>query len=371
MKSSYIFGVVLSFVLLLFTNEAEAQKAFKPGFDKMEFLELLKISSRQGDSLYNPDLPAPEQFKMIYRSASMGFDNRWDLWVNEDKTACISIRGTTVKQVSWLDNFYAAMSPAQGTLNISDSFKHNYKLSHNPKSAVHTGWLISTAFLTRDIEPKLDSLFQEGFKNFYILGHSQGGAIAYLVTSDFLIKQENGELPQEITFKTYCSAAPKPGNLYFAYDFENMTKGGWAITVINAEDWVPQAPFSIQTVSDFTEVNPFTNAKESIKSQPLFRRMIMNHVYNSLVKPTKNANEAFQKYLGNILEKYVQNVFPEFESPNYYNSNNYVRTGQQIVLYPKDDYYQAFPQNQSKIWTNHMFEAYLFLTEQYELMGED
>jgi len=38
----------------------------------------------------------------------MGLDNQWGLWVLEDKVACISIRGTTTKQVSWLENFYAA-----------------------------------------------------------------------------------------------------------------------------------------------------------------------------------------------------------------------------------------------------------------------
>ncbi len=365
MKRICFFIVLPCVLLVLFSKETIAQSVLKPGFDKNEFLELLKISSHQGDSLYNPDLPAPEKFKMIYRSASMGFDNRWDLWVSKDKIACISIRGTTVKQVSWLDNFYAAMSPAQGTLKISNSFIFDYKLSNNIKSGVHTGWLISTAFLSRDIEPKLDSLFQEGYKNFYIMGHSQGGAIAYLLTSAFLIKQENGKLPKDIIFKTYCSAAPKPGNLYFAYDFENMTKGGWVLTVINATDWVPQAPFSIQTVTDFTELNPFANAKESIKKQALSRRIVMNHVYNGLVKPTKKANKRFQKYLGEVLEKYVRNVFPEFEAPEYINSNNYVRTGQQIVLYPNDEYYKTFPQDYSNIWTNHMFEAYLYLTDCY------
>jgi hypothetical protein len=364
-KHTYLSCVLLGLCFAILSSVAHAQTAFKPGFDKGEFLELLKISSRQGDSLYNPALPAPQQFKMIYRSPAMGFDNRWDLWISENKTVCISIRGTTVKEVSWLDNFYAAMSPAQGTLKISDDFVYDYKLSHNPKAAVHTGWLISTAFLSRDIAPKIDSLFEKGFRDFYIMGHSQGGAIAYLLTASFLIRQENGELPKDITFKTYCSAAPKPGNLYFAYDFENMTKGGWALTVINAADWVPQAPFSIQTVPDFTEVNPFTNAKSTIKNQPLLKRLVMNRVYNGLVNPTKKANRRFQKYLGKVLEKYVRLVFPEFESPEYINTNNYVRTGQQIVLAPNSDYYTIFPQDRKQIWTNHMFEAYLYLTEVY------
>ncbi len=94
------------------------------------------------------------------------------------------------------------------------------------------------------------------------MGHSQGGAIAYLLTAHFYNLQQQGKLPADIRFKTYCSAAPKPGNLYFAYDYETTTRGGWACNVVNAADWVPETPFSVQTVSDFNTTNPFVNAKK-------------------------------------------------------------------------------------------------------------
>ena len=363
-KSITSYLLFIFFNLFVIGSFAQTTK-LKLGFDKEEFLELLKVSSRQGDSLYNPDLPAPEKFKKIYRSSEMGLDNRWDLWVSEDKVACISIRGTTSKQVSWLDNFYAAMVPAKGTLKLSNDFLFNYNLSDDNRSAVHAGWLIATAYLSRDILPKIDSLYHSGYSDFYIIGHSQGGAISYLLTALLLKEQKIGGIPAEIRFKTYCSAAPKPGNLYFAYDFENMTKGGWALTVTNAADWVPQAPFSIQTVRDFVELSPFTNAREVIKKQPFLKRIIMTKVYNSLDKPTDKANKKFQKYLGKNLEGYIRKVLPEFESPVYINSSNYVRTGQQIVLYPNEEYFKLFPQDKSSIWINHAFEPYLFLTSSY------
>lgn len=361
-----IIPCVLCFFFHLFVVESFAQTTkLKPGFDKEEFLELLKVSSRQGDSLYNPDLPVPEKFQKIYRSPEMGLDNRWDLWVNEDKVACISIRGTTSKQVSWLDNFYAAMVPAKGALKLSNDFVFNYHLSDDHRAAVHTGWLIATAFLSRDILPKIDSLYQSGYKDFYIMGHSQGGAISYLLTALLLKKQKTGGVAAEIRFKTYCSAAPKPGNLYFAYDFENMVKEGWALTVINAADWVPQAPFSIQTAGDFVELSPFANIKTEIRKQPFLKRIVMSKVYNSLDKPTAKANKKFQKYLGKKLEVFIRKVLPEFESPEYINTNNYVRTGKQIVLYPNEEYFKLFPQVKSNIWINHAFEPYLFLTSSY------
>jgi hypothetical protein len=361
--------VILVLILLLLThvNYVSAQSgALLPGFDRLEYLELLKVSSRQGDSLYNPDLPAPERFQKIYRSPVMGLDNRWDLWITDNKTACISIRGTTMKQVSWLENFYAAMVPAEGTLHISNDFIFDYKLSDDKRAAVHVGWLIGMACLSADINKKIDSLYQQDYKNFYIMGHSQGGAIAYLLTALLIKKQESKSIPADIRFKTYCSAAPKPGNLYFAYDYENMTKGGWSVTAINAADWVPQSPFSIQTVDDFVAVSPFAHVKGTLKKQPFLKRLVLSRFYNSLTKPTHKASKRFQKNLGKRLETFIRKELPEYKSPVYFSSSDYVRTANQIVLYPDETYYDLFPQDAGDIWINHMFEPYLHLTGRYE-----
>ena len=40
-------------------------------------------------------------------------------------------------------------------------------------------------------------------------------------------------------------------------------------------------------------------------------------------------SEILKKYLGKKLEVFIRKVLPEFESPEYVNSNNYVRTGNQ------------------------------------------
>ena len=89
----------------------------KPGFDKQEFTEMLKIGARTtADSAYYNSFPAPEQFKMIYQSPQMGLDNLWQLWITDDSVAVVSIRGTTTTSVSFLANFYAAMVPAKGEL---------------------------------------------------------------------------------------------------------------------------------------------------------------------------------------------------------------------------------------------------------------
>lgn len=282
------------------------------GFDKAEYIELLKAYSRWGDSTFYGDIEASTKFHRIYRSPIVGLENSWELYQSPDNTAVISIRGTTANATSWLANFYAAMVPAKGEIQLSDSSVFNYELAKNPKAAVHVGWLLATAFLADDILPKIDSCYASGVKDFIVLGHSQGAAIAYLLTSHLLRQAETGRLPDNITFKTYCSAAPKPGNLYYAYELESQTAGGWCFTVVNAADWVPETPISIQTIDDFNATNPFTNADKVIKKQPFPQRLFLRHLYGQLTKHTRKAQKRYEKYLGRMTSKYVQKQYPEF-----------------------------------------------------------
>jgi hypothetical protein len=351
----------LAFIVVLLTLNAGAQH-LKPGFDKEEYRQLMLVSARTtADETYAKDFEAPKEFQMIYRSAVVGLDNLWDLWTAPNNTAVISIRGTTLKPESWLANFYAAMVPAKGKIQINDKEVFTYQLAANPNAAVHVGWLLSTAYLSKDILPKIKELYGKGTKEFLIMGHSQGGAIAFLLTSYLYNLQKLGELPADIRFKTYCSAGPKPGNLYYAYEYEAMVQGGWGFNVVNAADWVPEVPFSIQTTDDFNRPNPFAGVGEMIKKQSLINRIAIKYAYNQLDKPTKKAQRNFQKYLGGMASKMVGKSIPGFNAPDYYNSNNYVRTGATIVLLPDDAYYKEYPNDTTAIFIHHLHKAYLNL----------
>jgi hypothetical protein len=353
-------------LFLLFTSLAVYGQHLKPGFDKNEYREMMYISAKTSalDSTYYNRFPNPGAYKMLYRSQPIGLDNLWELWADDNGKAVISLRGTTAKSESWLANFYAAMVPAKGELKLSSKEVFPYHLANNPKAAVHVGWLLSTAFLSKEIVPKIKEQYQKGTKAFLIIGHSQGGAISFLLTSYLYNLQQQNQLPQDIRFKTYCSAAPKPGNLYYAYEYEAMTQGGWAFNVVNAADWVPEVPISIQTLNDFNNVNPFKNAKLLIKKQKFPKNLVMKHVYNKLNKPTRRAQKNYEQYLGNLASKIIKQYLPDFIPPLYYNSNDYVRTGATIVLLPDDDYYKHFPDDPSKLFPHHFHDPYLYLLQQ-------
>jgi hypothetical protein len=358
-------------IVLILTGQFVLNQLFaqnlKPYFNKEEYRELLYISAKtntpDGKTF---DIPAPEHYSMIYRSGVIGLDNRWDLWINEsNRIAVVSLRGTTAKAESSLENLYAAMVSASGKLVIAESDTFSYALASDPKAAVHVGWLLSMAYLSRDILPRIDSLYRVGVKDILLMGHSQGGAINYLLTAYLYSLQKQKMLPDDIRFKTYCSASPKPGNLYFAYYYEFITGNQWAVNVVNTADWVPETPISIQTLNDFNRTNLFKNTKSEIKKLKFPKNIILKSVYNKLDKPTKNAQQRYEKYLGEMTSKYIVKRLKGFTPPEYFKSNNYVRTGNTIVLFADGEYFEIYPEESNDVSTHHNFKPYLFLLEKY------
>ncbi len=362
MTFAKILTIALTAGLMLFAAELKSQEQnLKPGFDKAEYKDMLLMAACSVDTPWVNSKLVPLKFRLLYRSAVTGLDNRWDLWVNEGNVAVISIRGTTGTSESWLENFYAAMVPANGSMKLSANRTFDYKLADNPKAAVHVGWLMATGFLAEDVISKIDSCYRRGIWDFIITGHSQGGGISFLMTAYLLNLQKDGKLPEDIRFKTYCSAAPKPGNLYFAYDYENMTSGGWAFNVVNTADWVPETPLSIQTIEDFNTVNPFVNAKRTLKKQSLPTRIAMSYAYGKLDRPTRRAVKNYRKYLGNVAGKYVNKSLPGYQAPDYLYANHYVRTGATVLLYADKVYYENYPDNPDNVFIHHMAGPYLYL----------
>ncbi|RWX01393.1 lipase family protein [Flavobacterium cerinum] len=353
--------LAICFFALFYTSYSISQN-LSPGFNKEEYKELIYVAARSTESAEKLKMiPQPEHFKLIYQSKPIGLDNLWELWIKDNSTAVLCTRGSTEKSESWLANFYAAMSPAKGEIKISNNYTFEYELSPDKNAAVHTGYLISTAFISKEMVPKIDSCYTAGIKNFIIMGHSQGGGISYLLMAHFYSLQKKGVLPADIRFKTYCSAAPKPGNLYFAYSYEKITQEGWVYNVVNAVDWVPQTPFTVQILNDLPKVSPVSVIEETIKSQPFFKKILLEMVYGRFTNPSQKKVKRYQQLLGDEMAKKIKKYLPEFKAPDYFNSSDYVRTGNTIVLYPDEAYYEKFSNDSKDLMIHHSFPPYLYL----------
>lgn len=354
-------------IFLLQTFTAQAQK-LSPGFDPAEYLDLLAVCEKTHNDSVLPGIMEGTKLKheLIYRSPEMGLKNRWEFWLRQDGVGVVSIRGTVMHPTSWMENFYAAQVPATGMLQINDSTVFNYKLANDARAAVHIGWTIGLAHLGPDIKRVITQMNREkNITQFIIMGHSQGGALAFLVTSYLHYLTETNELPAGLNFKSYCSAAPKPGNMYYAYDFDFISRGGKAFTIVNTADWVPESPFTVQTLDDFSSGNPFSNISALLGSQKAVVRWYLKSMYNKMDKGTQKAQRRLDKYLGHKIYSQVKKVLPQFKEPEYAGTSNYMRAGIPIVLQPDAAYKEKFPDDPKKTFLHHLFEPYKMMIKKY------
>jgi hypothetical protein len=258
-----------------------------------------------------------------------------------------------------MENFYAGMLPAIGTLQLSDDYRFDYKLAARPGAMVHAGWTIGTGFLAKEYLPVLETLLARGLRKVIVTGHSQGGALSFLNTS--LLYYLFHEKYPGLQIKNYASAAPKPGNLFYAYDFEHITGYGYAYRIVNADDWVPESPISIQGVGDFNTVNPLMGAEATIKKQKFPDRVVMKHVYNKMRKGSEKAARRYQKYLGEGVGKLVKKSLPGFVPPVYAEGSNYMTAGAPVILMPDAEYYKTFMFDGKNMFLHHMYAPYMWL----------
>lgn len=366
----FIYIKYLTFLLtttLFFNLTTEGQTILKPSFDSQEYKNVLLINAMNMDTsfLLKNKIPFP-QANILYRSKVVALDNRWDFWLDNRGVGVISLRGTAPKMNSWLENFYAGMVPAIGQIKFNDRI-FKYKLSSDSNAYVHAGWLLGMSAMADDIVEKINFYHNKGIKEFIIVGHSQGGALAILLRSYLYYLDK--PLSNNIIIKTYASAAPKVGNINFSYDFDFITRGGWVYRVVNPLDWVPQMPFSIQRLDDISKPNPFESLdNKKLSSLPFFARIYLKHVYRKLDRKSTDAQEYYTKILGKKAEELVIKSIQDYKGQNFNASFNYADCGIPIILNPTDNYKNNYLSSRAEfndgVFIHHRFISYLYLLKQ-------
>lgn len=302
-------------------------------------------------------------YSRIMRSPEVGLYNLCEVFRRNDGTAVISLRGTIGKAESWMENFLAAMLPARGSLQLTDSTHFDYTLAVDSQAYVHAGWLIGLAHLAPFIDKTMDSLLANGTRSFIVTGHSQGGALAFLTTS-YLHYRYSSRYP-DLQLTAYCSAAPKPGNLYYSYDFDFITRNHPAFRIVNTADWVPETPVSVQTIGDMKYPNPLADAKTTIRKQKFLVRLVLNSMYNKMNRRSRKTMRTYRQYLGHTLFKRVKPVLPQLREPSFVYSSHYMTAGVPVVLPADSNYYQQFVFDGKNVFVHHSLKAYVFLLQQY------
>jgi len=322
---------LISFIFIFHFEKLQAQQVF----DKTEAMNMVAICNYWlNGKIDNVDSTYIDStYTLKFESKPTSLDNRWQLWVNKDRFGVINLRGTTRKNISWYENFYAAMIPAQGVMTLPGGQIVDYKFAEDKKASVHAGWALSIEMMLNGIINAIDSLNKQRIYTIYITGHSQGGALAHLLRAAFQYLPDS-VLSSKNTYKVYSFASPKPGNRFFAYDYAQYTNFPVAtsFTVINKADWVPQVPFSVQSPDNMVEKNPFVSLENNDFDIPFIKRMVIKHIYFKMKHPVTRSQKRFEKYLGRKMKKQIENTTGDFELPGYSNDFSYFPVGVQIIL---------------------------------------
>lgn len=275
--------------------------------------------------LYNTDGEIiPEGCKKIYSSGVFGMDNKYQIYKKEN-TAIINIRGSTDKQLSWLENMYSSMIPAVGKIIIpGDTF--NYCFAKDPGTTVHSGYALAIAFLSKDILSQLKNLNNEGIFNIIIAGHSQGGALAQLLRA-YLENAPAAQLSIKNKFSVYAFANPMIGNKQFADEYSKRY-AGTSFSIINPADLIPRLPLKYSERKLFSQEN-VTAALYDRKNFSL-RQTVTDAAINNYDKKISK----YVKYAGSRLEKRISKDVGKVEMPDYVEGINFEAMETRIVIEP-------------------------------------
>ncbi|MFD2284999.1 hypothetical protein ACFSOV_02680 [Pedobacter petrophilus] len=359
------FKLILALFFFPSLSFAQKKQTFHKGFDAWESNNLLQLSLAYLDTTAgNRFIDYLPSYRFLYRSKSIGLDNAYDLWVRTDSTIVITLRGTTADSRSLLADFYCAMVPAKGKLVLGKNDTFEYNLAKDDRAAVHAGFLLGFGFLSRDIGPKIDSLYQRGFHNYLVAGHSQGGALCYYVSAWMMHLKDIGKYPL-LAIKTYSSASPKMANTYFVYDYDSRTRSEWTYSIINTADVVPEMPPTTQQIEqDMNTPNPLMALYQRMDGLPFLKRILLKRAFNKMRKGSQKASLAYQKYLGGYTEKIIQKAMPEIDLPSTVNTTYFQRPGVPVTLQTNPEYDQHFKINDGPYF-HHGLNAYQFLLEYY------
>ncbi|MGB1309412.1 MAG: lipase family protein [Oceanihabitans sp.] len=258
----------------------------------------------------------PENFNLLYASEILSMDNKFEIYENGN-TGVINYRGSTDKIISWVENFYSAMIPAQGEIIIDDE-THHYNFSAAKNAAVHAGYALSIVLLSEKITEQVKALNANGIYDIVITGHSQGGALATM-TRAYLENLPPNKLSAKNNFKTYAYAQPMSGNKEFAKDYNNrFSKLETSYSIINPKDPIPYMPFNYEEEKLISKekVKGWLFGKKKFKAKKLGQDAFIRLFERGLTKYIKSSNKLINKILG---LKFGKIVMPEFVADiNYY-----------------------------------------------------
>lgn len=299
------------------------------GFDAKEARDFIQIcnSFTYLDLEGSDEGIVPKEYTRIYTSPAYGMDNMFQVYVNQAKTkAVVNFRGSTDKKSSWLENMYSSLVPAQDTIFKGET-AFTYKCAEDQNAAVHAGYILGLSYCADDILKQIQNLNKQGIYTIYIIGHSQGGALAQM-TKAWLYFLPKSKLNAKNSFKVYAFANPMIGNKVFAEEYQSrFADPGYSFLLHNPEDIVPKMPVSYND-STFWKSNLQTMLfdRENFSFKESMKEGLLGMMGNKVGKLNNGISNNVQGELTKLLG--------DFKMPKYRKESNFMHTSKPILLPP-------------------------------------
>lgn len=300
------------------------------GFSENEAIDMVRICNSFSSYKQhgNDSLFIPSNYRKIYTSPSYGMDNIFQVYTDEhSKKAVIHFRGTSSQKISWMENFYSTMIPANDQLSVNGkTFKYNLSTADN--AYIHTGYTLALSYLEEPVLEQIKRLNQIEIYTFYLTGHSQGGAIAQLFAAYLSLLTDKNLIQNE--YKTYAFANTMVGNDAFATDYnKRFCETGMSYLIHNPADLIIKLPLS---ESDTTFVLSTLERYSTIPEYSTQAALLFG-VY-SMMKD--RANELINSVLSNVELKIEEELGPIILPANTDTKSIYVHTANVVLIEPSD-----------------------------------
>lgn len=314
-------SILIAFLLVA----AAAKSQIRSGFDPLEARDLIQICNSFGYlDLYGSDSEIlPKGYQKVYTSPAYGMDNKFQIYT-KGKTGVIHFRGSTTKQSSWLENLYASMIPVKDKISI-DGKVFSYQVGEKEESRVHAGYTLAIYFFKDDLLEQIRKLNKEGIYDFYITGHSQGGALAQIVRAYFAYLPEK-ELSKENNFKVYAFANPMVGNGSFAAEYsQKYCASEMSFLIHNPADFVTKLPVSYNDSTFWQQ-----NLSQMLMSSGDFN--MPGFAVDGALLLFKDRIKDMAKSMSKNIEQQLLKELGEIKMPAFHDDINYMHTGNLILI---------------------------------------
>jgi hypothetical protein len=352
-----------------------------------------------------PPVPDPSSNWTIRKdltpTRSTLLDNYWQVWQNQSDTTqyAIAVRGTVDSDASILADLLFPLINARFDVTVGPASLPFYLARDEGDSAVkagvHAGFALSLLLMLFTTDSPLfltlALLAKEGNNNVYITGHSQGASIATLLTS---LVRHSSDVFKGPAYKTYTFAPAKAGNDHYAYDYARLAAVdgyGWAVT--STQDWVPQAPFALEWISDLNTPNPLRGFDGSPNPEAMIAlgsvaaegEIAVNRIRDDLTKRLKQRVASLSLRLtsetihlkaadlgspsaapitGSTISDVIQQILDQIQA-----SLNYADAGALLPLFaiPGGNPSDGTPgcQKQDYFWQHHLGNYLKYMKQQY------